>query len=122
MLFELAHGDQLAVAELRRTLDLDAGYLSRILSRFIADGLVEQEPSTTDARAELVRLTRAGHAAFAEIDTLQADAIDRLVEPLDEGQRPQLVSAMGRIRRVLDDERPAGDRRCALPSRATSDG
>ena len=64
MLFELAHGDQMAVAELRRTLDLDAGYLSRILSRFIADGLVEQEPSATDARRQLVRLTRAGQSSL----------------------------------------------------------
>ena len=108
VLFELAHGDQVAVAELRSTLGLDAGYLSRILSRFIADGLVAQEPSATDARRRLVRLTPAGQAAFAEVDKLQADAIHRLVEPLAEGQRLQLVSAMGRIRRVLDDERPAG--------------
>ena len=108
VLFELAHTDQLAVTELRGTLDLDAGYLSRILSRFIADGLVERESSATDARRQLVRLTPAGRAAFAEADTLQADAIDRLVGPLDDDQREQLVSAMGRIRRVLDDERPAG--------------
>jgi DNA-binding MarR family transcriptional regulator/N-acetylglutamate synthase-like GNAT family acetyltransferase len=108
VLFELAHADQTAVTELRSTLDLDAGYLSRILSRFIAEGLVEREPSAADARRQLVRLTSAGQAAFAEADTLQADAIDRLVGPLDEDQRLQLVSAMGRIRRVLDDERPGG--------------
>jgi DNA-binding MarR family transcriptional regulator/GNAT superfamily N-acetyltransferase len=108
VLFELAHADQTAVTELRSTLDLDAGYLSRILSRFIAEGLVEREPSAADARRQLVRLTSAGQAAFAEADTLQADAIDRLVGPLDEDKRLQLVSAMGRIRRVLDDERPGG--------------
>ena len=60
VLFELAHSEQLAVADLRRTLDLDAGYLSRILSRFIADGLVEREPSATDGRQKLVRLTGQG--------------------------------------------------------------
>ena len=105
VLFELAHAGRMPVAELRRTLDLDAGYLSRILSRFIADGFVEREPSDTDARCQLVRITRAGRAAFAEVDTLQADAIDRLVESLDSDQRSQLVSAMGRIRRMLDDQR-----------------
>jgi DNA-binding MarR family transcriptional regulator/GNAT superfamily N-acetyltransferase len=107
VLFELAHNDPMAVAELRRALDLDAGYLSRILSRFIADGLVEREASATDARRQNVRLTTAGHTAFAELDTLQADAIDRLVGPLDDGQRSELVSAMGRIRRVLDDQHDA---------------
>jgi DNA-binding MarR family transcriptional regulator/N-acetylglutamate synthase-like GNAT family acetyltransferase len=105
VLFELAHTDQAAVSDLRRALDLDPGYLSRILSRFIADGLVEREPSATDGRRALVRLTAAGRAAFADADSLQAEAIDRLVAPLDEEQRSELVSAMGRIRRVLDDDR-----------------
>jgi len=105
VLFELAHSDQLAVTDLRTALGLDAGYLSRILSRFLADGLVEREPSATDARRQLVRLTDAGRAAFAELDTRQADAIDRLIDPLTEEQRVELVSAMGRIQRVLDDRR-----------------
>jgi DNA-binding MarR family transcriptional regulator/GNAT superfamily N-acetyltransferase len=107
VLFELAHCDQIPVTELRRALDLDAGYLSRILSRFIADGLVDRETSAVDGRRQNVRLTGAGQAAFAELDTLQADAIDRLVDPLDEDQRGDLVKAMGRIRRVLDDNHPA---------------
>lgn len=67
-----------------------------------------QDPSATDARRRLVRLTPAGRAAFVETDTLQADAIDRLVGPLDEDQRSQLVAAMGRIRRVLDDQPTSG--------------
>jgi len=79
VLFELAHTDQMAVQELRRALDLDAGYLSRILSRFIADGLVDREASATDGRRQNVRLTAAGQAAFAELDALQEDAINRLV-------------------------------------------
>jgi DNA-binding MarR family transcriptional regulator/GNAT superfamily N-acetyltransferase len=108
VLFELAHADQMEVAELRRVLDLDAGYLSRILSRFISDDLVEREPSTADARRQLVRLTGAGRLAFTETDTLQAVAIDRLVEPLDENQRNELVTAMGRIRRMLDGGHRAG--------------
>ncbi len=103
VLYELAHADQMAAADLRRALDLDAGYLSRILSRFTADGLVERQPAISDARRRIVRLTEAGRAAFAELDTLQADAIDQMVAPLDEDQRAQLVSAMCRIRRVLDE-------------------
>jgi DNA-binding MarR family transcriptional regulator/predicted N-acetyltransferase YhbS len=104
VLYELAHSDRMAVTDLRRTLDLDAGYLSRILSRFIADGLVDREPSPTDGRRQMVRLTPAGQAAFTELDTLQADAIHRLVAPLDDDQRSQLVTAMSRIRQVLDDQ------------------
>jgi DNA-binding MarR family transcriptional regulator/GNAT superfamily N-acetyltransferase len=106
VLFELAHRDDLAVADLRRDLDLDAGYLSRILSGFTASGLVAREKSAADGRRQVVRLTAEGRQAFNELDRLQAGAIDTLLAPLDDGQRNQLVGAMGQIRRMLGSETP----------------
>ena len=104
VLFELAHRDDVAVSEVRRDLDLDAGYLSRILSGFTASGLVAREKSEADGRRQVVRLTEAGRRAFDELDRLQAGAIDSLLEPLDDGERTRLVGAMGQIRRMLSNE------------------
>jgi DNA-binding MarR family transcriptional regulator/GNAT superfamily N-acetyltransferase len=104
VLFELAHRDDVGVSELRRDLDLDAGYLSRILSGFTASGLAVREKSAADGRRQVVRLTDDGRRAFDELDRLQAGAIDTLLAPLDDGQRIQLVGAMGQIRRTLSRE------------------
>jgi DNA-binding MarR family transcriptional regulator/GNAT superfamily N-acetyltransferase len=104
VLFELAHRDDVGVSELRRDLDLDAGYLSRILSGFTASGLAAREKSAADGRRQVVRLTDHGRRAFDELDRLQAGAIDNLLAPLDDGQRTQLVGAMGEIRRMLSSE------------------
>jgi DNA-binding MarR family transcriptional regulator/GNAT superfamily N-acetyltransferase len=104
VLFELAHRDDVGVSELRRDLDLDAGYLSRILSGFTASGLAAREKSAADGRRQVVRLTDDGRRAFDELDRLQAGAIDTLLAPLDDGQRTQLVGAMGEIRRMLSSE------------------
>ena len=109
VLFELAHRDDVAVSDLRRDLDLDAGYLSRILSGFTTSGLVAREKSAADGRRQVVRLTEVGRQAFAELDQLQAGAIDTMLAPLDEGQRTRLVGAMGQIRRMLgSDARQTG--------------
>jgi DNA-binding MarR family transcriptional regulator/GNAT superfamily N-acetyltransferase len=104
VLFELAHRDDIAVSELRRELDLDAGYLSRILSGFTASGLAAREKSAADGRRQVVRLTEKGRRAFDELDRLQEGAIDTLLAPLDDGQRTRLVGAMGQIRRMLSKE------------------
>jgi DNA-binding MarR family transcriptional regulator/GNAT superfamily N-acetyltransferase len=104
VLFELAHRDDVAVAELRRDLDLDAGYLSRILSGFTVSGLVAREKSEADGRRQVVRMTDKGRRAFHELDRLQAGAIAIMLAPLDDGQRAELVTSMGRIRRTLGDE------------------
>jgi DNA-binding MarR family transcriptional regulator/GNAT superfamily N-acetyltransferase len=104
VLYELAHRDDVAVSELRSDLDLDAGYLSRILSGFTASGLAAREKSQVDGRRQVVRLTEEGHRAFGELDRLQAGAIDTLLAPLDETQRKELVTSMGQIRRMLSSE------------------
>jgi DNA-binding MarR family transcriptional regulator/GNAT superfamily N-acetyltransferase len=104
VLFELAHRDDVAVSDLRRDLDLDAGYLSRILSGFTDSGLVAKEKSEADGRRQVVRLTDDGRRAFDELDRLQAGAIATMLAPLDESQRAELVASMGRIRRALGDE------------------
>jgi DNA-binding MarR family transcriptional regulator/GNAT superfamily N-acetyltransferase len=109
VLFELAHRDDIAVSELRRELDLDAGYLSRILSGFTASGLAAREKSAADGRRQVVRLTEKGLRAFDELDRLQEGAIDTLLAPLDDGQRTRLVGAMGQIRRMLSKETHRAD-------------
>jgi DNA-binding MarR family transcriptional regulator/N-acetylglutamate synthase-like GNAT family acetyltransferase len=118
VLFELAHGDEVAVSDLRRELDLDAGYLSRILSGFTAAGLVAREQAASDGRRQVVRLTSDGQRAFAELDRLQAGAIDALLAPLNDSQRTELVAAMDQIRRVLDGH----PRRTGLVLRAPEPG
>src|ERR1700742_1603160 len=62
VLFVLAQRDGAEVAQMREMLDLDAGYLSRILGRLAADGLVAREQSSADARRQIARLTEAGAA------------------------------------------------------------
>jgi DNA-binding MarR family transcriptional regulator/predicted N-acetyltransferase YhbS len=109
VLFELAHRDDIAVSELRRELDLDAGYLSRILSGFTASGLATRAKSAADGRRQVVRLTEKGRRAFDELDRRQARAIDTLLAPLDDGQRTRLVAAMGQIRRALSNQTPRAD-------------
>nr|PZN39671.1 MAG: MarR family transcriptional regulator [Actinomycetota bacterium] len=108
ILFEIGLRDACETGELRRMLGLDAGYLSRILSRFEADGLVTRERSATDGRRQIIRLTDAGRAARAMLDERAAAQIRAFLDPLPEEERRRLVAAMGTIRDILEGARPAG--------------
>ncbi|SDS89368.1 bifunctional helix-turn-helix transcriptional regulator/GNAT family N-acetyltransferase [Actinopolymorpha singaporensis] len=109
VLYELANtptgdrGGEVDVAGLRRLLDLDAGYLSRILARLEAAGLVTREPSSDDARRRLVRLTEDGRSAFAALDAAQVAAVERLLAPVADTDGRRMLAAMGTIRRALGD-------------------
>ncbi|MGW4527644.1 bifunctional helix-turn-helix transcriptional regulator/GNAT family N-acetyltransferase [Amycolatopsis sp. NPDC004378] len=91
----------LAVRELRSRLDLDSGYLSRLLRGLEQDGLVRVEPGDADGRVRVARLTEAGLAERATLDRLSDDAAATLLAPLSGGQRTRLVAAMAEVERLL---------------------
>ena len=55
-------------ATLRARLDLDSGYLSRLVRSLEQDGLVVVEPGARDKRVRTVRLTAAGRAERELLD------------------------------------------------------
>lgn len=89
------------VRALRERLDLDSGYLSRLLRGLERDGLVRVEPSAADGRVRTARLTEAGQAERAALDRLSDDAAAALLAPLSGGQRTRLVTAMAEVERLL---------------------
>lgn len=103
VLFELAHRASTEVPELRTSLDLDAGYLSRMLARFEADGLVVRERSTEDARRQVIQLTPAGKDVFRMLDERSSEHVRELLAGLPEEDQARLVSAMELIRTRLTE-------------------
>jgi DNA-binding MarR family transcriptional regulator/GNAT superfamily N-acetyltransferase len=105
VLFELGQRETWEVAGLRRLLDLDAGYLSRILSRLDRDGLITRERSPEDARRQVVRLTARGREAFKDLDERSAEQIGGILSGLPDEEQRKLVRAMDTIERVLGDRK-----------------
>ena len=101
LLFELGQRDRTEVTTLRRGLDIDAGYLSRMLSRFEADQLITREKSGADARRQVITLTEAGRALQQSLDARAAGEIGALLARLGEDAQQRLVTSMREITQVL---------------------
>jgi DNA-binding MarR family transcriptional regulator/predicted N-acetyltransferase YhbS len=109
VLYELGQREQTDAGALRRTLELDAGYLSRLLGRLEEQGLVARERSPADARRQVVALTKQGQAAYATLDERSAAEIATILDGLPARDRARLRAAMDTVREVLDGApRPAG--------------
>jgi DNA-binding MarR family transcriptional regulator/GNAT superfamily N-acetyltransferase len=102
VLYELAHRDQPTATELARDLALDGGYLSRILRRFESKKWLARVPSPADARQSLLKLTDAGHAAFAPLQQKSRDEAAALLAPLADADRRQVIAALGSVQQLLD--------------------
>jgi DNA-binding MarR family transcriptional regulator/GNAT superfamily N-acetyltransferase len=89
------------VRALRSRLDLDSGYLSRLLRALERDGLVRVGPSVADRRVRRARLTDAGLAERTMLDQRSDELARSILEPLTDRQRHRLIAAMAAIERLL---------------------
>lgn len=106
VIYELAHHETATAAELAGELNLDSGYLSRILKGFEKKGLIARRPSESDGRASLLTLTEAGEAAFAELNARSRAEFAAKLERLGEAGQAEVVEAMARIQARLAEGAP----------------
>jgi DNA-binding MarR family transcriptional regulator/GNAT superfamily N-acetyltransferase len=89
------------VRTLRARLDLDSGYLSRLLRALEGAELVRVERSASDQRVRTARLTRRGMRERAVLDRRSDELSASLLQPLDPAQRDRLVTGMAEVERLL---------------------
>jgi DNA-binding MarR family transcriptional regulator/GNAT superfamily N-acetyltransferase len=97
VLFELGRHPSAEIGALRRDLDIDAGYLSRILARFEADGLLTRERSAADGRRRVITLTGPGQRVLLGLDQRSAQQAQAMLGPLSEAEQQRLLAAMGTV-------------------------
>ncbi len=110
VIYELAQKETCTATELGSELNLDMGYLSRILANFQKKGLLLKEPAPRDKRQSLLRLSPSGQQAFAMLNERSSQEINGMLEALSAPEQQQLVKAMRTVEALLNpqaQERPA---------------
>ncbi len=111
VLYEIAQAGKLAgkpdprtASDIGRTLDLDAGYLSRVLRNFEKAGLIARKPSPDDARQSHLMLTPRGAKTFAPYEKRSQDDVAAMLGTLGANQQTRLIDAMTTIETLLGGE------------------
>jgi DNA-binding MarR family transcriptional regulator/N-acetylglutamate synthase-like GNAT family acetyltransferase len=110
LLYELAHRDHPTAAEIKKDLNLDAGYLSRLLRRFERRRWVRRETSTEDARRRPLVLTKKGRSVFLPLDRRADEEVRSTLALLPAQARQAVMRAMGNIEHLLQTGAKAGPR------------
>lgn len=104
VLYEIAHRERPLASDLVRDLALDAGYLSRILAKFVRHGWVKRERSTDDARKAHLHLTAKGRGAFRTLDTRSRDEMSGLLAALSPEKQAQLQGHLHGVQSLLGSQ------------------
>ncbi|MGH6671898.1 MAG: bifunctional helix-turn-helix transcriptional regulator/GNAT family N-acetyltransferase [Xanthobacteraceae bacterium] len=118
VLYEIARrtGD-ITASEIGRALDLDAGYLSRVLRHFEKRGLIRRTASPRDARQSHLALSPRGRKAYAPLERRSQHDIGAMLGKLTTEDQLRLIAAMDTIQTLLGgqaDAAPEAERRYIL--------
>jgi DNA-binding MarR family transcriptional regulator/GNAT superfamily N-acetyltransferase len=119
VMYEIAHRRDITAGELAEDLDLDRGYLSRLLKGFETRKLLARTTSAEDGRRQHLRLTPAGMRVFAPLEKRSQEQVRDMFSTLDEERRRAVLAAMDTIEGALTEqgqqsEAPQPQRRLTL--------
>jgi len=101
VLYEIAHRQQPTATELGQDLQLDAGYLSRILRSFEHRGLLSKQASPKDARQSLLSLTAMGRTEQSTLEAASNAEVGAMLGVLPVDRQTRLLRAMQAIEKLL---------------------
>lgn len=102
LVYEIANRDCPTAQELCRDLDLDPGYVSRLLKGMEKRGCVERIRAKNDKRLAELSLTAKGQRLWGAMNERSGQDIANLLADLSILQQQNLVKALGVVEQLLD--------------------
>lgn len=102
ILYEVSAQPKVTAATLQETLELDAGYMSRLLAGLIRRKLIRRVTSDTDAREKPLELTATGQKAVARLNEQSMLHIRDMLAHLSTTDRDALIASLAGVRSLLE--------------------
>ena len=104
VLYEIASCGAPMARDISRSLDLDPGYLSRVLRNFEKRGLIRKRTSAKDGRQSHLTLTPRGRKSFTPLDARSQRATAAMLAKLAPADQARLIAAMTTIEALLEGQ------------------
>jgi len=102
VLYELYHRQPCTASDIMDVVEMDKGYLSRVLTLFTRKGLLAKKKSKEDARAMFLTLTSKGNSEFEKINRASIEQVKTIAKTLSSSEQIDLVMHMNAIQKILN--------------------
>jgi DNA-binding MarR family transcriptional regulator/N-acetylglutamate synthase-like GNAT family acetyltransferase len=101
ILFEIATTKLCTATVLRERLDVDRGYMSRLLKHLENQEFITKKKSEEDNRHQVLCLTGSGDKMFVQLTAKANQQVLTLLEKMPESKQRELVGAMETIEKII---------------------
>jgi DNA-binding MarR family transcriptional regulator/N-acetylglutamate synthase-like GNAT family acetyltransferase len=101
ILFEIYNTTDCTAKILQERLDLDGGYVSRIIKRFEKEKLIYKRKCVEDGRNHLLYVTTLGETIYKKLEQKANQQVEYILEKLDSVEQEKLENSMKTIQAIL---------------------
>jgi DNA-binding MarR family transcriptional regulator/N-acetylglutamate synthase-like GNAT family acetyltransferase len=101
ILFEIYNTNNCMAKNIQEKLDLDGGYVSRIIKKFEKEKMVYKQKCKEDGRNHFLYVTEHGELIYKELEKKANQQVEYILENLDYTQQQKLVASMNTIQEIL---------------------
>lgn len=84
-------------AELSKHLDVDPGFITRVVDRLEGQGLVRRDRDTPDRRVINLTLTEAGHRIASRLAVVETEVLNRRLSDFAPDEFARLCGLLGKL-------------------------
>ena len=101
ILFEIYNTNNCMAKNIQEKLDLDGGYVSRIIKKFEKEKMIYKQKCKDDGRNHLLYVTSHGELIYKELEKKANQQVEYILGSLDHEQQQKLVASMNTIQEIL---------------------
>ncbi|MND86777.1 Protease synthase and sporulation negative regulatory protein PAI 1 [compost metagenome] len=104
ILYEIGAHGKITAQQICELLNLDKGYVSRLLNSFLKKGIIQKMKCEDDARSLIITLSEKGHQLLQELQTKSDKQIESFEKKLGTEEKSMLVNSMRTIQNLLSKD------------------
>jgi len=102
IIYEVNKQEGITARAIKETLQIDEGYMSRLVAKLVKQGVMKKKQSKDDKRIFALALTGKGQQIAAEINRQSDEQVKNLVKHLDTKEQEQLAGLIIQVKQLLE--------------------
>jgi len=102
IIYEVNEQEGITARAIKEKLQIDEGYMSRMVAKLVKQGILKKNQSKVDKRIFGLALTAKGRQIAADINRQSDEQVKSLVMHLDTKEREQLAGLIIQVKQLLE--------------------
>lgn len=102
IIYEVNEQEGITARAIKERLQIDEGYMSRMVAKLVKQGILKKNQSKEDKRIFGLALTAKGRQIAADINRQSDEQVKSLVKHLDLKEREQLAGLIMQVKQLLE--------------------